>query len=129
MRILGLSASILAIVALNGCAQRPPTQSLAPPQPTPTCSSEVSCAQKWADAREAIQSVVGMRLRTTTDTYLETYVRNRMPFLVGKVEKVPLGGNKYEIRGRVECADRNPSLCGNLPYTGTNAFNAIVGTE
>ncbi len=82
----------------------------------PTCDCQDQCDAMWVQATNSIQNATGMRLRTTTDFMLETFVSRLR--VSGSVVKRPLGNGVYEIKGTISA----PNM-GDAAYSGRRAFN------
>lgn len=115
---------LLSVTLFAGCAAPQATPYRAPAvvdTQTPVCSSKRQCEAMWLDAQETLQMVTRMRIRTATDSRIETFAPTRPSSMGGVVTKYPVADNKYELRLRLECY-RNMD-CGDLKALGTNLFN------
>ena len=130
MKSVRVFSVMVVVLGLAGCVA-PVVQPAKAPEiidvgPTPTCSTTETCQKMWVSAIDAIQMVTGMKVRTLTDSYIDTFVNARRIPITGSVSKIPLGGGRYEIKSRVGCAS-NSNACGDLPASGTKLFNTLVG--
>lgn len=113
---------------ISGCATSPEQQArnnklriLAADEPV--CESTESCRVMWDKAVYYVSDNAQMAIRNSSDNLVETYSSNNLR-LHAKVNKVPMGGDKYKIKSVWGCG--NVFGCNRNPYEVKAEFNAYV---
>lgn len=125
------AVAALGLVVLSGCANQPPAQPAAPRvratinTTPPVCLDTKACERMWLDAQRTLETLTGMRLRTVTDSRLETFAPTRPGNTGATVLKYPRTEGGYELRMDMECY--RGVDCGDIRPLGINAFNKLVG--
>ncbi len=125
MRTLALLAC--GTLLFTACATPPPRSVSAPDavtEPTPVCSTTRQCEVMWHAAREAAQLISGMKIRTMSDSFLDTFEPRDSSKPAVTVTKYPLGEERYEFRAQMVCRGE----CADIRARGTNLFNSLVTT-
>lgn len=120
--------SIVVVAAaawLSGCAAPASSPPVSITEPTPVCTNSKQCEAMWAKVPDALEMVTLMRVRTYTDSVVDTFPppRNRVA-MYGRAVKTPLPSGGYSINADLQC--RSAALCDRLYGQAINLFNATV---